>query len=224
LYIVIAGAGLVGQGLGRRLGRAKNDVVLIELDARTAELVYTRHGIVTVVGSATDIDVLEDAGIKKADVAVALMRNDADNLAFALLANSFGVPRIIVRMRDPKYSQAYHSAGVSNTISTIDLFLDELMLEIEQPAVRRAATLGGGKAVVAVITLPETCVAAGKTVAWLTSQEGFPRDCVIAGIYKPATDEFVVPRGTEGFSASDQVFLAATAEDIKLAAKFLGVS
>jgi len=188
------------------------------------ELVYTRHGIVTVVGSATDIEVLEDAGIKKADVAVALMRNDADNLAFGLLANTFGVPRIIVRMRDPKYAEAYHSAGVSNTISITDLFLDELMLEIEQPAVRRAASLGGGKAEIAVVGLPADSVAVGKTVAWLASQKGFPQDCVIAGIYRPGTDEFVLPRGTPVFGANDQLFLAATSTDIRLAAKFLGVS
>ena len=96
MYVVVAGAGIVGKNLATRLNEAKHDVVVIDINPSVCEDLYARHGLETIQGSATSIDVLEAAGLTKADVAVATMRNDADNLAFTLLAHGFDVPRIIV--------------------------------------------------------------------------------------------------------------------------------
>ncbi len=63
MYILIAGGGFVGKGLARRLVEHKHDVVLIDRDADVCKDIYARHGAVTVTGNATDIDVLESAGI-----------------------------------------------------------------------------------------------------------------------------------------------------------------
>ena len=93
MYVVVAGGGIVGKGLAMRLNEARHDVVVIDIDSRVCEDLYARYGLETVNGSATSIDVLEAAGLRKADVAVAAMRNDADILAFPLLAHDFGVPR-----------------------------------------------------------------------------------------------------------------------------------
>ena len=104
MYIVVTGGGMVGGGLVHRLLDNKHDVVLIEQDKEICDKLYAETGVVAINGSATSIEALNEAGIGKADVVVAATVNDADNLACAILAKSFEVPQIIVRMRDPAYN------------------------------------------------------------------------------------------------------------------------
>ncbi|MBN2594586.1 MAG: TrkA family potassium uptake protein, partial [Sedimentisphaerales bacterium] len=107
MYIVVAGGGMVGGGLVRSLLDNKHDVVLIEQHKEICDQLYAETGVIAITGSATSIQALTEAGIRKADVLVAATGRDADNLACAILAKSFEVPRVIVRMRDPAYKNAY---------------------------------------------------------------------------------------------------------------------
>jgi trk system potassium uptake protein TrkA len=101
MYVIVAGAGVIGIQITQMLLANKHDVVAIDRDANVCEAVYAETGALTIHGNATDLDVLEKAGAKKADAVVCLMHLAADNIACALLAKSLGVPRIIARLRNP---------------------------------------------------------------------------------------------------------------------------
>ena len=75
MYIVIAGGGLVGRDLAQALVAARHDVVVVEIDRAVCEHIYAKIGAVSINGNATSIDVLEDAGLNKADVAVRIPFN-----------------------------------------------------------------------------------------------------------------------------------------------------
>jgi len=221
MYIVIAGGGAVGQSLARALIAHKHDVVVVEQDRSVCEGIAARTGALVRLGNVTDIDVLEEAGLNKADVAAAVTPHDADNLAFAVLARYFGVPRIITRMRNEKYEAAYQTAGVTKIINVVDLFVNQLALEIEQPQLRQVASLGGGKASLTIAVIPENSAAHGKTVADIAADDQFPKACVIAGIYRDATGEFIIPRGMRELRSGDKLFLADDVKDISRAAAYL---
>jgi len=221
MYVVIAGGGVVGGYLARELLANRHDVVVIEREKSVCEKIAARVGALAIHGLATNIEVLEEAGIEKADVAVGAMPHDGDNLAFAILARNFEIPRIIARMRNPRYRTAYRLAGVTHAIHIADLFVSQLVLQIEQPSLRPVASLGGGKGTMVVATLPQGALVDGKTVQEIGGDGEFPADCVIAGIYRESTEEFIIPRGPIVLAAEDQVFLAASAAAIRKATKFL---
>ncbi len=221
MYVVIAGGGVIGGNLARELVANRHDVVVIERDKSVCEKVAARIGALAINGVATSIGVLEEAGIEKADVAIGAMPRDGDNLAFAILAKYFEIPRIIARMRNPRYRTAYDLAGVTHTIHVADLFVSQLVLQIEQPKLRQVASLGGGKGTIVVATLPDGALVDGKTVQEVGGDSEFPIDCVIAGIYRDSTQEFIIPRGPIVINANDQLFLAANAATIRKATKFL---
>ena len=221
MYIVIAGGGMVGGGLVRRLLDNKHDVVLIEQHKDICDKMYAETGVVAINGSATSIEVLNAAGISKTDVLVAATGSDADNLACAILAKSFDVPRITVRMRDPAYKNAYKVAGVSSIVRVTDLMVSQMMMDIENPRVRRVTTIGGGKANIFVVIVPERAKVAGKSVENIVGSRHFPSQCVFIAVYNQQTEEFSIPRGKQVITEGDELFLISTAENIKKAVDFL---
>ena len=62
MYIVIAGGGIVGGQLARRLLENKHDVVLIDPRKEVCDKLYAETGVVAVNGSNTNIDILKEAG------------------------------------------------------------------------------------------------------------------------------------------------------------------
>lgn len=220
MYIIIAGGGIAGRNLTKNLVQ-KHDVIVIEKEQNVAEKIYSRYGAVTVLGSATRIDILKEAGIEKCDVAIAVMRDDADNLSFSLLAKNFGVKKILVRMREPEYENAFEMAGATNIAATMELIVDRFITDIEEPDVRKVASLGDGKAEVSILTIPPESKISGMKISEIVSQKNFPENCVIAGIYDKAQDRYIVPRGNREIFAGNQVFLVASKDDMERAANFL---
>ncbi len=223
MYVIIGGGGLLGMNVASKLTASKHDVVLIDERPEVCEYIYERLGVVAIKGSATEISTLKEAGIEKADVVVASMRSDADNLSFTIIANSFGVPRIYARMRDPSYKVVYERAGATDTIDVIELSATPLVFEIEEPEVSIVYTFRGGRGAIAIIKIPEKSTIVEKTIAQIASDEKFPSDCLINGIFRKEQDEFCIPRGNRKIYAGDEVFITASLESIRKAARFMGI-
>jgi trk system potassium uptake protein TrkA len=220
MYILIAGGGIVGRNLTKKLA-ANHDVVVIDLDSEVCKRIYSQYGAVSICGNATKIGILREAGIEKCDVAVGVMRNDADNLAFSILAKNYGVEDILVRMREPEYKSAYELAGATNIAGTMEMMVEKFVTDIEQPEIRKVVSLGDGKAEISIITLSENSRSSGKTISEITSNSEFPKKCVIAGIFNQDKDELIIPRGDKRIYSTNQVFLVGTRENIEKAANIL---
>jgi len=221
MYVVIAGAGIVGGELARRLLESRHDVVVVEHDKASCDQLYAETGAVVVNGSASRIETLREAGIDKADVLVAATATDANNLVCAILGRSLGVPQIIARMRDPAYESAFRLAGVSSLVRVTDLMVNQMVTEIEQPDVRSITAIGGGRANIFSVTVAEGAPGAGKSVAAVAASPDFPDECVFVAVYGSGGEEFAIPRGNRIINVGDEIYLIAEAEDIKKAAEFL---
>jgi trk system potassium uptake protein TrkA len=220
MYIIVAGGGVVGSSITSKLIR-DHDVVVIDEKQSVAEKIYSKYGAVSVVGNATNIDVLKDAGIEKADVAIGVMNTDSNNLTFTLLAKNFGVDKILVRMRHPEYEDAYAMAGATNIGAINEMLVDNFVIDIEEPNIRKVVSIGEGSAEVSIVTLPDDFNRNGKTVSEIVNNEGFPNDCVIAGIFDQDSHKLRIPRGDTKLYRNDQLFLVATNENMEKAADFL---
>ena len=221
MYIVVAGGGMVGGGLARRLLENKHDVVLIDPHEDICNKMYSETGVVAINGNGARIGALREAGAEKADVVVAATPDDADNLACAILAKSLGVPQIIVRMRDPDYEKAYRVAGVNTVVRVTDLMVNQMLMEIEQPEVRRITTIGGGRANIFMVVVPQDAKVTGKSVKDIVGSKAFPLECTFIAAYNKEKEEFSIPRGTQVVNEGDELFLVSSADKIKAASDFL---
>jgi len=221
MYIIIGGGGMVGGQLAQWLMQNKHDVVVVDDHASVCDKVYAQTGVVAVNGSISRADILVEAGIKKADIIVAATASDADNLACAILAKSFDVPKIIVRMRDPDYENAYRLAGASKIVHATDMMVNHLIMDIENPEVRREASIGNGRADVFMVEIPEGSRVVGKTVKEIAQSKNFPSQCVFMAVHNQNKNLFSIPHGDYVIDAGDEIFLVSTAESIRKAVNFL---
>jgi len=221
MFVIVAGAGLTGSGITRMLVRNRHDVVVIDVLREACEAIHAETGAMAIHGSATDIQVLEEAGAAKADVILCLMRNDLDNVACTLLSKSLKIPRIIARVRNPRYEEACRLAGVTKTVRVADLLLNQIMTEVEQPKVKMIMTLGAGKAQIYAVKIPEDAQSVGMAIKEITQKKNFPNECVFMGIYQEAKEDFAIPRGNHVLREGDMVFLVSKSQFVKEATDFL---
>lgn len=221
MFIIVAGAGIIGKEIIKMLVENKHDVVVIDKDKDVCEALYAETGAMTINGNATDLTVLEEAGAAEADVVLCLMRSHADNIACSLLAKSLGVSRIVARLRDPRYEQAYIKAGVTTVASVADLLINRIIMEVEQPEVKQIMTLGGKRAGIYVVTIPVNARSVGRKIMEITVQPEFPRECVFMGIYREEDGTFLIPRGDYAIREEDTIFLISKPEFIGNAANLL---
>ncbi len=221
MRVVVAGAGLTGRRLVARLAADRHDVTVIDLSHDVCELISAKLGVAAVCGSATDIGVLEEAELAGADVAVALMRESADNLAFSLLARGMGVKRIVARMPNPQYRTAYEQAGVTGIIDIAGLFIDALLLEIEHPQLREVASFADGRGIIISLTVSDRARGLGKTVAQIHANRRWPQGCLIAGIVR-GDGTLIVPHGPEDVKLGDELIISGIASEIGEAVDYFG--
>jgi trk system potassium uptake protein TrkA len=221
MYIVVVGGGMVGGRLARRLSQGKHDVVLIDPHEDICKKVYAETGVVAIQGNGSNIEVLKESGVEKADVVVAATGEDADNLLVAILAKSLDVPQIIVRMRNPDYENAYRVAGANVIVRVIDLMVNQIVMEIEHPAVRRITTIGGGRANIFMVVVPKGANVVGRSVVSIAQSQEFPPECTFVAVYNQQTEEFSIPRGGQVINEGDELFVISRPESIKKVVDFI---
>jgi trk system potassium uptake protein TrkA len=119
MYVLIAGGGKVGANLTRSLIRMGHEVTLIEQVAYRYNKLEAEFEHQVVRGDATELYVLEHAGIKRPpDLVVAATGDDEDNIVICQIAREkYGVQKVIARINDPRNQPYFDLLGISPTVS-----------------------------------------------------------------------------------------------------------
>jgi Trk K+ transport system NAD-binding subunit len=133
MRVIVVGAGRVGMALASRLEDRGENVVLVEMDEEQVEIARNAGHIVH-IGDGADIEVLRNAGMGNARIAVAATGDDDVNLLIAQLADSnFDVETVLARVNNPGNVEAFRNLGVQ-VISSTDATAQALDNLIERPA------------------------------------------------------------------------------------------
>ena len=130
MYIIIMGCGRVGARVAQMLTRSGHEVTIMDIQSSA----FTRLGSdfkgTTVLGDATDQEVLKRAGIDRADAFLAATQGDNRNIMASQIAKHvFGVKRVVTRIYDPLRSDTFAALGlqaISPTIIGANAFYEEL--------------------------------------------------------------------------------------------------
>ncbi len=133
MYIVIAGGGKVGANLAESVLELGHEVTLVEQRRERFELLEEEFEHHVQLGDATELFVLERAGIARPpDLVVAVTGDDEDNMIICQIARErYGVENVIARVNDPRNQEHFDLLGISPTVSATSIIL--AMIEHEVP-------------------------------------------------------------------------------------------
>lgn len=119
-YTIIIGCGRLGANLANTFSDEGGNVLIIDKNKDAFRKLSPSFGGLSVIGDATDLDVLQEAQISKADVVMAVTNNDNANILVAQLSHEmFKVQRVISRLYDPERECVYREFGIDTICPAI---------------------------------------------------------------------------------------------------------
>jgi trk/ktr system potassium uptake protein len=196
VYVIIVGAGKVGWNLARELLGKQHEVTLIEADRRRYLVVEQELEHAVQYGDATELWVLERAGIQRADLVIAVTGDDEDNMLICQVAKEkYLCQRIVARVNNPRNLQHFQLLGIRPAVSATDLILRLIEHEVPQYGLVQLLALEGERLEIIELEVGEDAPAAGKRVDDVELPEGSLIISVLRGGagFVPKSDTVIEP-------------------------------
>jgi len=174
VYAIVAGGGKVGANITRSLVRMGHEVTLVEQRRDRFEQLEAELGPIVLMGDATEIHVLERAGIARtADVVAAVTGDDEDNIVISQIAKEgYGVQKAIARVNDPRNQPHFDILGITQTVCATSGLLGLVEHEVPEHDLVKLLELRGVGLELVELHVPPDAPAAGKRVAGNALPEG----------------------------------------------------
>lgn len=130
MHVVIVGCGRVGSGLARALDADGHSVVVVDRRAKAFTRLPDDFSGTTLEGVGFDRDLLQAAGIERADALAAVTSGDNSNILVARVAReTFQVERVVARIYDPRRAAIYERLGIP-TVATVQWTTERVLRRI----------------------------------------------------------------------------------------------
>lgn len=216
MKIVIIGAGKIGATLADQLAREGHEITVVDGNADALDAVNTLD-VMTVEGNGIALETQKEAGIPQADLAIAVMSTDEENLLACLIAKKLGVGNTIARVRNPEYSAGLRlvkdELGLSMVLNPELASAFEIARILRAPSAIKIDTFSKGRVELHKVRLPEMSPLAGMTLLELGKMQTGVLICVV----ERGEREVYIPSGNFMLQAGDRISFVARP---KTAAKF----
>ena len=216
MRVLIIGSGNAGQTLAEKLCSEKHDVVVVDKRAESLAQVQSHLDVLTIEGEGSSPRILEEAGIAKTDMVVAVTDRDEVNILACVLAHSVGVPHKVARVSNMDYIHPperfkLQSLGIDMIVSQKEECAHELYNILRMPGTLEAVDL-----------LENRVMASGLRVHMdspllRAPLKNFPQPELLQSIRFIALvrgSEIIMPRGDTNFLIGDDVYFVGRPEHV----------
>jgi len=206
MYVVIAGGGKVGSNVTRSLLEMGHEVTLIEQRPDRFARLEGEFGPVVIRGDATEISVLERAGIARPpELLLAVTGDDEDNLVISQIGKEgYGVGKAIARVNDPRNQAHFDLLGITQTICATTSVLGLVEHEVPEHGMVRLLELQREGLEIVEVQIESGSPAAGSRAGGLS----LPGGSRLISVFRHGRTELVEP-GTV-MRPGDQVLAVVT--------------
>jgi trk system potassium uptake protein TrkA len=220
VYFIVAGAGKVGWNLARELLDKGNEVTIIESSRERYLAVEQELEHAVQYGDATELWVLERAGIVRADLVIAVTGDDEDNILICQVAKEkYLCERIIARVNNPRNLQHFKLLGIQPAVSATDLILRLIEHEVPQYGLVHLLDLPEERLEIIELEVTEGAPAARKRVQDIDMPEG----SLIISVLREGGG--FVPKADTVIEVGDEVLLVLDPGlEADITSQFIGVA
>jgi trk system potassium uptake protein TrkA len=225
LKIVIVGAGEVGFHIASRLSLENKDVIVVEKNADALRRISENLDVQTVEGSGSSPAVLEQAGIKGADILLAVTNSDETNLVAALFANILSPTTIkLARIRSEEYLM--YQDALRHDPYRIDVVINpeaEAVKSVENllkvPGAVDVGEFADGRIKVIGVRLDADSPVTGTKLVDLKKKTG-NKKILVAAIIR--NEKCIIPSGEDQILEGDLIYFVSEERELKEALKIFG--
>ncbi|MBL7191651.1 Trk system potassium transporter TrkA [bacterium] len=224
MRIIILGAGEVGFHLAKNLTQAEHDIVVVDNDPKKIAKVNDTLDVLSIPGDATSPIVLEQAGIRSADILIAVTSIDEVNLMACLMARKYGVKTNIARLRRSEYSSpdfilSPQEMGVDLIIHPELQAAEEIVDMIRYPQAFDMHRFEDGKILLVGLYIGDESPVIGKKLSEIVPAIGRLSFRAVA-IYRQGRT--IIPSGKDLVMKGDKMYVAALEEHLDEVFMFAG--
>lgn len=224
MNIIIAGDGKVGSMLTRQLSSEGHDITVIDCNSKVLQASVERYDVIAVHGNCASMGVLQQAGVKDADLLIAATNADEVNLLCCTTAHSMN-PRLhtIARIRNPEYTEQIYRMrdvfGLSMVINPENQAAVEIERLLKYPGFLRRDTFAKGRT-----EIVELRVDAGSklcNIRLMDLRNIVKCQVLVCAVLRDGSAS--APKGDFVLREGDRVFFTALSQNLTTLLKNLGI-
>ena len=224
MNIIIAGDGKAGSMLTRQLSAEGHDVTVIDSDADVLQSSVERYDVISVHGNCASMAVLQEAGVKDADLLIAATNADEVNLLCCTTAHALN-PKLhtIARIRNPEYTEQIYRMrnvfGLSMVINPENQAATEIERLLKYPGFLRRDTFAKGRT-----EIVELRVDSGSklcNVSLMDLRNIVRCQVLVCAVLRGGSA--IMPKGDFVLKEGDRVFFTALTQNLTTLLKNLGI-
>ncbi len=224
MKIIIAGAGDIGFHLAQLLVYEQKNIILIDTNQEVLDYARTHLDVITIRGDSSSVAILEEAGVEKAGLLLAVTTSEKNNLVTAILAKKMGARQTIARVNNneylaPEQKQRFQELGIDSLISPRQLAAQEVVRLVHQCSLTDIFDFEKGQLSVIGFTLDDSSPLINRKIREIDAANPDIPFHVMAILRGHKT---LIPRGDHYLRRSDHVYCITKNESIDQVIKFVG--
>lgn len=217
MRIIIAGAGEVGTHLAKMLSNENHEIILIDPENERLKPVESSLDVLTYHGSATSMNILQDALRKKTDLFIAVTNSEDTNITASILAKRFGALKTVARIGNLDYLEHslldfFRILGIDSLIYPGLIAAREVLLMLQETGATEYMEFSEGKLSMFVHRLDKNAPILNKSLEEVNTINKTDKYRAVA---IKRDDKTIIPRGNEEFQLGDLVYIISLHEGIE---------
>ena len=221
MNIIIVGAGKVGYTLAKYLSVEMDNITIIDNNLEALERINNNLDVMCIKGNCTSLKVLNEAGIREADLLISVTNSDELNMLCSLAGKKLGAKHTVARVRTPDYDEEItlltEAVGIDLVINPEKAAAIEIAKLIKYPSVCSIDNFSNGKVNLVGFKVSDDTGLAGKRISDIDFVKG---NVLFCGIEKG--DEVIIPNGDYIFHKEDRIYVIGEHKKIQEVFKRLG--
>ena len=223
MRIIIIGAGKVGYFLAENLCK-QNHVTIIDRNMNALRKAEENLDVLCIKGSGVSTSVLLEAGIKQANLLIAVTSTDEVNMVCCLTGKKLGAAQTIARIRDPEYAQELsllkEELDLDMVVNPEQAAADEIARSMNFSTAMNVESFAKGRVRLVEIKITKDMALAGMKLNDIPSR--FSSQILIGVIVRG--EDIIIPDGEKVIEEDDSIYVIGKSSNIYSFCKLVGKS
>lgn len=209
MEIIIVGGGKVGNSLAEVLC-SEHNVTVIDSNETKINSVVNDYDVKGLVGNCLTTEVLDEAGVGKCNIFIAVTSSDEVNILSCLIARKMKARHCIARVRNPEFEKQLvfmrEELGISMMVNPDYNSANEIAKVLRYPEAINIESFAKGRVDLAEIRITSGSIL--ENIALTQLSRRLRLDVLICAVQRG--DELIIPNGNFVLHAGDKIHMTAS--------------